>query len=822
MARQTTSEFNQMVSRESVDVQMPDEKEPTVRKTKHTDNLAEKIDDELLDDLSSDLISKYESDKRSRSDWEDTIKKGIELLGLKLEETTKPFPGACAAHHPLMVEAAIQFQSQAIKELFPANGPVQTKMLGDYTEEKVKQSSRVKEFMNYQITDKMEEFFDDLDQMLFYLPIVGSCFKKIYYDEALKRPVARFIPVEDFVISYDTPDLRTSGRYTHVIRMEENELLKRQISGFYSEMDMEKDPDPSANKGDISDKLEEVQGRSRDIGSKDRIFTLLEMHIDMDLDDYKDEDGIAVPYIITICLDTKRVLSIRRNYNEDDDSKKRIQHFVHYKFLPGFGFYGLGYVHLLGNLQKSATTVLRSLIDAGQFANLPAGFKARGMRIEGGDQPIGFGEFKDVEGYGDDIKKSVVPLPFKEPSQVLTQLLGSMTEEGRRLAAITDLQTGDGNTQAPVGTTVALLEQGTKVMSSIHKRLHNSQKEELRILARINLDSLPDYYPYDVSGVSRYVFKKDFDGRVDVLPVSDPNIFSTAQRVILAQTQLQMAQSAPQIHDLREAYKRMYDALNIADVEDILMPEMGDKPKDPATENYAMLQARPVKAYPWQDHESHMGVHQAFMMDPSNVPPSQNPQQQQQMQMAMQQMITAHIAEHKAHLYRQMIERESGMELPTPPDYTRENMAKDDGYESMDPDMENQVARAQLQAAQVISQRNQALMQAQQNQQMNQDPRIQIMKEDLRLREQEQMANVQNDQQRNVLKAEEIRLKESEQRNQDEIDIMKINTDKEIAMQKMAVDSSSKTRAMRSQEIRDASRAKSNERIASKRETPKK
>jgi hypothetical protein len=536
------------------------EGEPVEETVEVSDNLAEDMSDEELSEISSELLDAFEADLNSRKDYEETIKKGMDLLGLKIEDTTKPFPGACSAHHPMMIEGAVQFQSQAIKELFPADGPVKTKVIGERTDEVVKQSSRVKEFLNYQITESMEEYFDDFDQMLFYLPIVGSCFKKVYYDEALQRPVAKFIPITDFVISYNTTDLRTSGRYTHILRYTENELRKRQANGFYMDVDMEMNPDED-DSNDITQKIQDIEGITPSKSyQKDGRFTILEMHVDIDIPGQ--EKDFACPHIVSICKETKQVLSIRQNYLDDDESFKRIQHFVHYKFLPGFGFYGLGYVHLLGNLQKSVTTILRSLVDAGQFSNLPGGFKARGMRVEG-EQPVGFGEFRDVEGYGDDIRKSIVPLPFKEPSQTLFALLGSMTQEGRRLAAITDMQAGDMNSQAPVGTTIALLEQGIKVMSSIHKRLHKAQREEFKILSRINKDYLPDYYPYSVENDTRYVFKKDFDAKIDIVPVSDPNIFSTAQRVLLAQTQLQAAAAAPQIHDMKEAYKRLYEALDV-------------------------------------------------------------------------------------------------------------------------------------------------------------------------------------------------------------------------------------------------------------------
>jgi len=544
-----------------------------------SDNIADNLDEESLEMISSELLAAFEADVQSRKDYEETIKKGMELLGLKLEDSQNPFPGACSAHHPMMIEGAVQFQSQAIKELFPSGGPVKTQIIGEKTDDIVKQANRVKEFLNYQVTETMEEYFDDFDQMLFYLPIVGSCFKKIYYDEILKRPISRFIPITDFVVSYNTVDLRTSGRYTHIIRMTQNELRKKIYSGFYRDTEIDMNPEED-DSNDIRQKIQDIEGITPSKNyQKDGRLTLLEMHVDLDIPGY--EKDFACPYIVTICKETREILSIRENFKPDDPDFKRIQHFVHYKFLPGFGFYGMGYVHLLGNLQKSVTTILRSLVDAGQFSNLPGGFKARGMRVEG-EQPVGFGEFRDVEGYGDDIRKSIVPLPFKEPSQTLFALLGSMTQEGRRLAAITDLQSGDMNANAPVGTTIALLEQGIKVMSSIHKRLHKAQREEFKIIVRINKEFLPDYYPYSVAGDNRFVFKKDFDDRVDILPVSDPNIFSTAQRVLLAQTQLQAAAAAPQIHDMKEAYKRLYEALDVKNVDEILLPEMGAKEKTPS------------------------------------------------------------------------------------------------------------------------------------------------------------------------------------------------------------------------------------------------
>ena len=766
-----------------------------------TDNLVDQLDDDTLDEIASELIDAFEADVRSRKDYEDTIKKGMELLGLKIEDTTKPFPGACSAHHPMMIEGAVQFQSQAIKELFPSGGPVKAQIVGERTEDSVRQSNRIKEFMNYQLTETMEEYFDDFDQMLFYLPIVGSCFKKIYYDESLKRPVSKFIPITDFVISYNTTDLRTSGRYTHIIRMTQNELRKKIANGFYAEMDTDMNPEED-DSNDITQKIQDIEGITPSKNyQKDGRFTILEMHVDLDVPGY--EKDFACPYIVSICKETQQVLSIRENFQDDDPDFKRIQHFVHYKFLPGFGFYGLGYVHLLGNLQKSVTTILRSLVDAGQFSNLPGGFKARGMRVEG-EQPVGFGEFRDVEGYGEDIRKSIVPLPFKEPSQTLFALLGSMTQEGRRLAAITDLQVGDMNSNAPVGTTIALLEQGIKVMSSIHKRLHKAQREEFKVIARINQDFMPDYYPYRIAGDNRFIFKKDFDSNVDILPVSDPNIFSTAQRVLLAQTQLQAAAAAPQIHDMKEAYKRLYEALDVKNVDEILLPEMGAKRKDPATENYAMMYGRPVKAFAAQDHDAHIAVHQAMLSDPTMTP--QSPQLAQ----ALAGTILSHIQEHMAHKYRTLVMSQSGADLPPAPEYDKSNPGKDEEYPEMTPEMENQVAKLQAQAAMQMSQQNQqAAQQAQQQQQMA-DPRVQIAMQDLAIKKQEADRKVMDSQARAEARNRQLEMQEQKEAADAQIDIAKLELDKAKAESDIQLDASK----IESNERRDALRARANKSLA--------
>jgi len=798
MARTPLEPVNPLVEEE---ITIVAEGEPLEEPVTFTDNIAESLDDDTLGEISSELLDAFEADVQSRKEYEETIKKGMDLLGLKIEETTKPFPGACSAHHPMMIEGAVQFQSQAIKELFPSGGPVKTQIIGEHNNDTIKQANRVKEFLNYQLTESMEEYFDDFDQMLFYLPIVGSCFKKVYYDESLKRPVSKFIPITDFVVSYNTTDLRTSGRYTHILRMTQNELRKKQVNGFYMDVEMEMNPDEN-DSNDITQKIQDIEGLSPSKNyQKDGRFTILEMHVDLEIPGYEKE--YACPYIVTLCKETTQILSIRQNFVDDDPDFKRIQHFVHYKFLPGFGFYGLGYVHLLGNLQKSVTTILRSLVDAGQFSNLPGGFKARGMRVEG-EQPVGFGEFRDVEGYGEDIRKSIVPLPFKEPSQTLFALLGSMTQEGRRLAAITDLQTGDMNSQAPVGTTIALLEQGIKVMSSIHKRLHKAQREEFKIITRVNKDFLPDYYPYRVEGDSKYVFSKDFDDRVDILPVSDPNIFSTAQRVLLAQTQLQAASAAPQIHDMKEAYKRLYEALDVKNIDEMLLPEIGAKRKDPATENYAMMHGRPVKAYAVQDHDAHIAVHQSLMNDPTMMP--QSPQVAQ----LIAGTIASHIQEHQAHKYRALIAAQSGMELPPAPEYDKANPGKDDEYEEIPEDVENQIASMQAQAAVQMAQQNQAMLQAQQQQAQQQDPRVQIAMQDLAIKKQEADRKSMDTQQRAQDRQREMAMKEQKEAADAQIDIAKLELDKAKAESDIAVDQ----QQIESNERRDALRSRANKSLA--------
>ena len=583
-------------------------------------NLAEEMDDSDLATISNELLSEYEANRSSRSDWEDSYSKGLELLGYTYEDRTMPFRGATGVTHPLLAEAATQFQAQAFNELLPPGGPVRTAVMGELTRDKQAQSERVKEFMNYYITNVMEDYTPEFDQMLFYLPLAGSTFKKVYFDETIDRAVSKFVPAEDLVVPYTATDLDTCPNVTQVVKMALNDVRKRQVTGFYR--DIQVLPSQGEEATDIAQAMEKIEGVQPNMIDYD--CTLLECHVDLDLPGFEEmgEDGeptgIKIPYVVTISEDNGQVLSIRRNYNEEDELKRKIQYFVHYKFLPGFGFYGLGLIHTIGGLSRTATAALRQLIDAGTFSNLPAGFKARGMRIRDDDEPLQPGEFRDVDAPGGAIRDSLLPLPFKGPDQTLFNLLGFVVDAGRRFATITDLKVGDGNQGAAVGTTVAMLEQGSRVMSAVHKRLHYAMKKEFKMLSRVMSEYLPQEYPFSVEGGDRSIMASDFDDRVDVVPVSNPNVFSQAQRIALAQSQLQIAQQAPQMHDLHEAYRRVYEALGVRDIDKILLPQSSDEPepKDPAQENIDALSDTVLKAFEGQDHDAHIITHLTFGTSP--------------------------------------------------------------------------------------------------------------------------------------------------------------------------------------------------------------
>ena len=582
----------------------------------HFSNLAETMSDGELAMIADELLEAYEGDKEARSDWSSTYAEGLSLMGLKSEDRTEPFPGASGVSHPLLAESVTQFQAQSYKELFPAGGPVKTQIMGAPNPQTEAQSKRVKQFMNYQLTHVMEEYEPELDQMLFHLPLSGSAFRKIYFDDKLGRPVSKFVSSEDLVVPYDSTDLTTCMRITHVIKMPANDVRKYQASGFYRDMELAEVYDNESD--EVQDKIDELDGAKR-VYTKDNIHTILEMHVDLDLPGYEDANeagessGISLPYIVSIDENSSKILSIRRNYEEQDSFKIKKQYFVHYKFLPGLGFYGFGLIHMLGGLSKSATSILRQLIDAGTLANLPSGFKARGLRIRDDDQPLVPGEFRDVDAPAGEISSSLVPLPYKEPSGTLFQLLGFVIESGKSFAAVADMKLGEGNEVNPVGTTMALLERGMKVMSAIHKRMHAAQGKEFKLLAKLFADTLPPVYPYQVVGGNQAVKAQDFDERVDIIPVSDPNIFSVTQRVTLAQQQLQLAQAAPQMHNIYEAYRRMYEAMGVQNIEALMPPPPQPQPKDPALENAELTAGMTAQAFPGQDHDAHIVAHIALL-----------------------------------------------------------------------------------------------------------------------------------------------------------------------------------------------------------------
>ena len=582
----------------------------------HFSNLADTLDEGDLAVIADELLEAYEGDKDSRADWSSTYAEGLGLLGMTYEDRTNPFPGASGVSHPLLAESVTQFQAQSYKELFPAGGPVKTQIMGDANPQIEAQSKRVKEFMNYQLSHVMEEYEPELDQMLFHLPLSGSAFRKVYFDDKLGRPVSKFVSSEDLVVPYDATDLMTCMRIIHVIKMPVNDVRKYQASGFYRDIELFDPEEPELSV--VQGKVEELEGTRR-VYTKDKIHTILEIHTDLDLPGYEDAtqegeaSGISLPYIVSIDESSSQVLSIRRNWNEQDKLKNKKQYFVHYKFLPGLGFYGFGLIHMLGGLTKSATSILRQLIDAGTLSNLPAGFKARGLRIRDDDQPLVPGEFRDVDAPSGEIRNSLVPLPYKEPSATLYQLLGFVIESGKAFASVADMKLGEGNEVNPVGTTMALLERGMKVMSAIHKRMHSAQGKEFKLLAKLFAETLPPVYPYQIVGGNQAIKAQDFDQRIDVIPISDPNIFSITQRVTLAQQQLQLAQAAPQMHNIHEAYRRMYEAMGVQNVEALLPPPPQPQPKDPALENAELTGGQTARAFPKQDHDAHIVAHIALL-----------------------------------------------------------------------------------------------------------------------------------------------------------------------------------------------------------------
>ena len=697
----------------------------------HDANLADFIDEQTLNSMASELVSDFEADRESRADWSRAYVKGLDLLGMKIEDRSQPWAGASGVYHPVLTEAVVRFQAQAMGELFPASGPVRTKIMGKLTPEKSEQANRIQTEMNYLLTEEMTEYRDETEQMLFKLPLAGSAFKKVYYDPLEDRPVAVFVPAEDFVASYGASDLASCPRYTHIMKKTSNEILQLQVAGFYREVDL---PDPEPEFTDIQEKYDELDGDTAVLEDDDR-HTILEMHVTMNMpEEFDDPDGIARPYVVTIDKSSREILAIRRNWYEEDEKKKKRLHFVHYKYLPGLGFYGTGLIHLIGGLAKSATSILRQLIDAGTLSNLPAGLKARGLRIKGDDSPLMPGEFRDVDVPGGAIRDSITFIPYKEPSSVLYSLLGNIVEEGRRIGSVADIQVGDMNSQAPVGTTLALMERSMKVMSGVQARMHAAMKNELRLLARIIRDYMPEEYAYEMDG--DFNRRKDFDARVDVIPVSDPNAATMSQRIMQYQAALQLSQQAPQLYDMGRLHRQMLEVLGIQDADDIIKLPDDIKPADPVTENMMILKQEPVKVFKYQDHEAHIAVHMAAAQDPKIMQMvGQSPFAQQ-----IQQAMASHITEHVAFQYRREIEKMLGVEMPNED-------------EPLPQDIEVQVSRLAKEAAEKLLQKDLAEQQQKQIQQQQQDPVIQMQQQELQLKAKELDHKIQMDTQKLQLDA---------------------------------------------------------------------
>jgi len=648
----------------------------------HFANLAELLPEEVLMPLGSELFQNYEEYRSSRQDWETAYTDGLDLLGFKYERRTEPFRGASGATHPVLAEAVTQFQALAYKELLPADGPVRTQVIGLNDRQKEDQANRVKDFMNYQIMDIMKEYEPEFDQMLFYLPLSGSTFKKVYYDSLLGRAVSKFVPADDLIVPYSATSLDDADAIMHVIKTTENDLRKQQVNGFYRDIELSPSMDNVDNQ--LKAKERELEGIRKE--KNNDIFTLIECHVNLDIEGFEDRDpngeitGIKLPYIVTIEEGSREILSIRRNYNIGDPKKEKIQYFVHFKFLPGLGFYGFGLIHMIGGLSRTATSALRQLLDAGTLSNLPSGFKQRGIRVRDDAQPIQPGEFRDVDAPGGNLRDAFMPLPFKEPSQTLLQLMGVVVQAGQRFASIADIQIGDGNQQAAVGTTVALLERGSRTMSAIHKRLYASMKQEFKLLSRVFALYLPPEYPYDVVGGQRTIKQTDFDDRVDIVPVADPNIFSQTQRISLAQTQLQLAQSNPQIHNLYEAYRKMYEALGVRDIDKILNVPQPPMPKDPALEHIDSLSGQPFQAFRGQDHRAHITSHLNFM---STNMARNNP--------VIMGALEKNIFEHISLMALEQVEIEFTTQLQQLQQLSQDPMA------AQDPQMQMQVQQLQMQ-----------------------------------------------------------------------------------------------------------------------------
>jgi hypothetical protein len=686
-------------------------------------NLAEYMSEGDLQSLASELIGNYEQDLSSRKDWLDTYVKGLKILGIKYEERTEPWPGACGVFHPLLMESAVKFQSETIMETFPAAGPVKTKIIGKETPEKKDSAIRVSDDMNYQLTEVMKEYRPEHERMLLTLALAGNAFKKVYFDPSLNRQAAIYIPPEDIIVPYGAPNLETAERVTHRMRKTKNELIKLQYAGFYRDIDL---GEPVRTMDEVEKQKAEDQGFS---ATMDNRFQLLEMHVNLDLAGYSDVDednnetGIALPYVVTLEKGTGMVLAIRRNYREDDSLKEKRQHFVHYGYIPGFGFYYFGLIHLIGGHSKAATSLLRQLVDAGTLSNLPGGLKSRGLRIKGDDTPIAPGEWRDVDVPSGAVRDNILPLPYKEPSQTLAMLLDKLVEEGRRFAAVSDLKVSDMSSQAPVGTTLAILERVLKVMTAVQARIYYTMKQEFKLLALIIRDNTPDEYSYEPEVGKRSAKKADYDD-VDVIPVSDPNAATMSQKIVQYQAVLQLSQTAPQIYDLPSLHRQMIEVLGVKNADKIIPLPSDAKPRDPITENMDLMTGKPTKVFMYQDHEAHMQVHMSLMQDPKIAAViGQSPQAQQ-----MQAAIQAHVMEHMAFQYRREIEKQLGAALPPLPQGDNEDY-------DLPPEFEAQLSQLTAVAAARVLQKDQAEAQQQQAQQQQQDPLVQMQQMDLQIKQ---------------------------------------------------------------------------------------
>jgi len=712
--------------------------------SEHDSNLAEFMDDQDLQSLASNLMGDFEGDKDSRSDWAETYVKGLDLLGLKIEDRTTPWPGACGVFHPILTEAVIRFQSQAIMEVFPSSGPVKTKILGKMTDEKEKQSLRVRDYMNYMLTERMTEYRPEMEQLLFSLPLAGSAFKKVYFDATMNRICTSFVPAEDFIVSYGASDLRSAERYTHMMRKTANEIRKLQVAGLYRDVKIGNAPSFDTN---IQEKYDELEGESYS-GDSDTRHIVLEMHVDLDLDGFEDTDdsgeetGIALPYVVTILKTNNKILSIRRNWYEDDPQKMKRMHFVHYQYMPGLGFYGFGLIHLIGGIAKSATSLLRQLIDAGTLANLPGGLKSRGLRIKGDDTPIMPGEFRDVDVPGGVIKDNITFLPYKEPSNVLHQMLQELVDEGRRFASLTDLKIADMKQDAPVGTTLALIERSMKVMTAIQARLHASMKREFVLLAELIHDYGADEN-YEYESEDDAVKAEDFDNRIDVIPVSDPNSSTMSQRIMQYQAALQLSQQAPQMYDLPELHRQMLDVLGIQDADAIIPLSKEAEPRDPVSENMDVLNSKPLKAFSHQDHGAHIQIHMNVIQDPK----IQQLVSQSPMAGTIGAALAAHVQEHLAFKYRREIEKELGIELPPM-------------GEALPNDVEVKLSKLIAEASDRLFRKDVQEQQAKEAQEKAQDPVIQMQQQELQLEAADLERKAQTDTARMIKDLQEAQMRQ--------------------------------------------------------------